>query len=433
VRRVLATLGLGLAVAGCGGTSRPSERPLFGLAERCGQVECSNILVRVDPRTIQPRRPRLRLPDYATTHVFSPDGRTLALGSAGESAIYYVDTVHPRRLRRQTVVPGGMEVEVEAWPSASRLVAVATVTGTWWAPHPSQLLLVDPQDGRVIRRTLLHASVSQAIAGGGGRVALLVERSHPRLVVVEPDGSAWSRVLGRIGLGGRDGTHVSGRYYRPRREAGLAADGQGRVFVAASDRPLAEIDLRTRRVRYHDIELPRRYLSYPPPFVPGSVAPSLRFGTSATWLGRNELAIGGFDNLPASVPGGQIGQREPQRMLQIVDTRRWQRVRSIRAAGCSPVAGIVLCAAATGGLPPDGKGKRGPSLVAYDAGWRRLYEKRSSQLWWGLTGGRLFAGSAEGTRIWELDPRTGVRIRRIRPSPVANEMWPLELFRSRPR
>jgi hypothetical protein len=58
--------------------------------------------------------------------------------------------------------------------------------------------------------------------------------------------------------------------------------------------------------------------------------------------------------------------------------------------------------------------------------------KRSSQLWWGVTAGRLFAGAADGTRLVELDPRTGRVRRKIRPAPVANQMWPLDLMRWTP-
>jgi hypothetical protein len=370
--------------------------------------------------------------------VFSPDGRTLAMGSAGEGEIWYLDSARPTVLRRQAVVPGhlrdgGMEIEVEAWPSPSRLIAVATVTGTWWAPHPSQLLVLDPADGRVLRRTPLRSSVEHAINAGGGRVALLLWRhGFAQVVVVEPDGSAWALVLRRIGLGGPDGMRVAGRYYRPSRQPGFATDRLGRVFVAASDRPIAEIDLRTRHVRYHDVDLPRHYLSYPPPFVPNSVGPSLRFGTSARWLGDHQLAIGGFDTLPAPV-GRQAGEREADRVLQIVDTRSWRRTRSVRATGCLPARRLVLCTEAVAGDPPDRKGMHGASLVAYDAHWRRLYEKPAPELWWGLAGGRLFAGSYAGERISELDPRTGAKLRRIAPSPLRNELWPLELFGSTPR
>jgi hypothetical protein len=167
------------------------------------------------------------------------------------------------------------------------------------------------------------------------------------------------------------------------------------------------------------------------PFT-GSGGVHLRFATNAAWLGHGQLAIGGLDELPAWIRGFGAGHRSPQHVLQVVDTRSWRRTRAIQASSCRQTGGVSLCSAASGGFPPDGKGLRGASLVAYDTRWHRLYEKRSPQLWWDVTAGRLVAGSADGQRISELDPATGRVTRKIKPAPLANEMWPLDLFTWRP-
>lgn len=429
---------LTLCVAGCGNASHNSARQLFGLEERDSEISSTHVLVRVSPRTLQPLGPGLNLRDYVSSRAFSPDGKELAFGSSALGEVLYVDAGNPALVTRQTVMPGhrrlgGMEIDVEGWPRRNLLIAVATRTGTWWAPHPSWLLVVDPEARRVVRRTPLAGTVVASASPYGRTVALLVERARfPRIVIVEPDGSTWARTLARIGLGGLDGVRLAGTYYPPRRAPALATDGHGTLFVAASDRPLAEIDVRARNVRYHDVELQRRYLSLPPAMTPGSGGVNLRFGTSATWLGRHELAIGGFDELPAPIRGYGAGQREGERVLQIVDTRNW-RARPLRATFCRRVNEIKLCSATARGFPPDGKGARGPSLIAYGSNWRRLYDRPSPELWWDVSADRLFAGSAEGTRISELDPRTGRTIRRIVPSPLRNQMWPLDLFAWRPR
>jgi hypothetical protein len=293
--------------------------------------------------------------------------------------------------------------------------------------------VVDPSRRRVVRQTPLQGSVLASVSVRDGTTALLAVRGRfPRLVAVRPDGSTWSRALRRLDLRGREHVRLGGISYRAIREPALASDGRGRVFVVASDRPIAEIRLRRQDVRYHSVALPHRYLSYPPPTTPGSGGVQLRFATSAAWLGHGQLAIGGLDELPGWIRGFGAGHRSPQRVLQIVDTRSWRRTRGIRASSCRQTGGVTLCSAASGGFPPDVKGVRGPSLVAYDTRWHRLYEKRSPQLWWNVTAGRLVAGSADGQRISELDPATGRVTRKIKPAPSANEMCPLDLFTWRP-
>jgi hypothetical protein len=439
LRGATAVVLAGLLAVACG-ESRPAAR-LFALADVYyphGDFEGSALL-RVDPTTLQPLERRgLRLGDAVTTRALSADGRTLALGASNFGEILFVDLAQPTRARRLTVVPGyehdgGVETDVESWPLRSRLIVVATVAGAWWAPHPSQLLVVDPSRRRLVRRMRLQGTVLASVSVRDGTTALLVVRGRfPKLVAVRPDGSTWSRALRRLDLRGREHVRLDGISYRAIREPALASDGRRRVFVVASDRPIAEIRLSTEDVRYHSVALPHNYLSYPPPATPGSGGVHLRFATSAAWLGHGQLAIGGFDELPGWIRAFGTGHRLPQRLLQIVDTRSWRRTLAIRASSCEQTGAVTLCSAASGGFPPDGKGVRGPSLVAYDTRWHRLYEKRSPQLWWDVTAGRLVAGSADGQRISELDPATGRVSREITPAPLANEMWPLDLFTWRP-
>jgi hypothetical protein len=115
-----------------------------------------------------------------------------------------------------------------------------------------------------------------------------------------------------------------------------------------------------------------------------------------------------------------------------VNTRSWQRVRTVPATSCETTHRVTLCHAVTSGFAPDGKGARGASLVAYDTHWHRLYEKQSSQLWWDVTAGRLLAGAADGSRMTELDPVTGHLLRKIKPAPLARDMWPFDLIRWTP-
>lgn len=422
------------ATTGCAGSRH--EARLFALADvysAHGDFEAS-ALRRLDPVTLHALgRPGLRFGDAVVTRVASPDGRTLAFGGYNFGQVFYVDTSDPTKAQRQAIVPrravdDGVEIDVESWPRPDRLIAVATVTGAWSRPHPSQLIVIDPQSRRVVRRTSLNGNVAASVDAGRGTTALLVEKGrYPRVTLVGPTGSTWTTELRRVGLGGTDGVHLGGAYYPPSREPALATTGHGRLFVVAPSRPLAEILVPKRQVRYHTVELTRRYLSYPPPMTPGSGGVKLRFAATAVWLGHDRLAIGGFDELPGWVRGFGVGHRNAERFLQIVDTQRWRVSRSAPVGSCQRWRRLLLCSARNDGYPPDGKGSRGTSLLVYDDHWRRLYVKGPPELWWELTAGRLFAGSPEGTGISELDPKTGRTIRKISPSPLANQTWPLDL------
>jgi hypothetical protein len=434
VRLVVGLLLIGVLAAGCGGAARPAER-WFALTERYqsrGDFYAS-VLLHVDPKTLQPIGRGLRLGDNATSRVRSPDGRTLAFGGSNDGELLFVDLSRPVAVKRFTIARArrggaGAEVDVLAWPRPGRIVALATPNAAWWARLPTQLLVVDPARRRVVRRMRFAGGVSASVTLRDRTVALLdTSGRFPRVVVVRPDGATWSTRLGRLDLDGGDGMRLAGSYYPPERDPALATDGE-RLFVVVSDRPIAEVLPRTREVRYHRVPLPRRFLSRPPATEPGSGGVHFRLSVAATWLGHDSLGIGGFEE----VPGG-VGHRYLQRALQVVDTRSWRRTRTIRVSGCERADEVVLCNAATGGYPPDGKGVRGASLVAYDMHWRRLYAKPSTQRWWDVTAGRLVAGDADGSHMVELAPETGEVLRRLAPSPLANDMWPFDLSTWTPR
>jgi hypothetical protein len=347
------------------------------------------------------------------SQVRSPDGDRVALGGVNMGEILFADR-SLRHVSRLTLVPrwqhlNTVQVDAEAWPSPSRLIAVATLDMTpWWAPKPSQLFLVDPATRRVIRRMPLHGTVDSAVSVRNGTTALLVDHGRSsRIVVVTPQGSTWSRSLRHLDLDGGAGVRVDGTRYPPHREPALATDGRDRVFVVATDRPIGELRLRERELRFHSVALPRSYFSYPPPGPQGSAGVQLSFGASVAWLGHGMLAIGSGDDLPVSHPGG-AWVRYPVRRIEIVDTRSWRRTRAIRSDGCELDGTITLCHQTANG--------RGPSLVAYGANWHRLWSNPSSQLEWEITAGRLLVWPSSGSPTNELDPATGRVLRRIAPA-----------------
>lgn len=426
-------LGAGRRAAPAGGENQPLCGPacarsadqelvaVMGVYYRRDSFDGSGLL-RVDPRTLRPlERHPLRLGDAVATQVLSPGGDRVALGGINMGEILFADR-SLRHLSQLILVPhwqhhNTVEVDAEAWPVPSRLIAVATLDmAPWWAPKPSELFVVDPASRRVVRRLPLHGTFESAVSVRNGTTALLVEHGRSsRIVVVTPQGSTWSLSLRGLDLRGGGSVRVEGTSYAPRREPALATDGSDRVFVVAADRPIGEIRLRERELRYHRVALPRTYFSYPRPEAPGTAGVALSFGASATWLGSGMLAIGGGDELPVAHSGepGGAWLRYPQREIEIVDTRSWRRTRAIPASVCERAGAVTLCNETVTGLGSHGKGARGPSIAAYDGNWHRLWANPSTRLGWVVTAGRLLVWPFSGSRTTELNPATGRVLRRV--------------------
>lgn len=221
-------------------------------------------LVRVDPRSYRPLPgPRIDLGIHGYSWTFSPDRSQLAIGGFA-SGLRFVDlerfeTVGDLRENRR----GGLVVGI-AWPKPRRLLAV--VQEPWGAGLVS-LAVVDPVERRVLEwRTLsLSAGAVRAVPSRSGLALLLAplaksgrETVGPaRLVFIDARGKARSVVLKQVLMGqepvpgGRWGTVL--RLWQP----GLVLDPAGRrVFVVSGGAPVAEVDLRTMRVAYHELREP---------------------------------------------------------------------------------------------------------------------------------------------------------------------------------
>jgi len=253
---------------------------------------------------------------------------------------------------------------------------------------------------------------------------LLVGPLHSRsarIVVVSPEGRIQGVQLPLAHMPSRR-IVVRGRYFRARRWPAFTTDGRRRAFVVQADQPVLEVDLHSLAVRSHRVSLlsGRLGLPLPPANGTGSAGPEFTLGRSVSWLGNGFIGIGGVTSYPVGLQGGEIGVRFVPQALQIVDTNTWRAVRMLPLTWCRWSFRIRLCSASVGGFPPDGKGSRGSSLIAYDRDWKLLYRKRSTHLWWEPLAGRLLAGPADGTSISQLDPQTGV----VKPRFSQLRIWP---------
>lgn len=418
MRRGLAAVATVLVVAGCSSAPRPPAHRLIGFDFVATDVNGWTELVTLDPHTLRARGRVLRIDDAVTADEdsgatspvgqLSPDRTTLAVGGSS-GRILLLDPARLRRIGAIRLPRGSDVVDVDAWPRRDRLLVVYgrfSVHNTWG----DSVAVVDPAARTVVRRIRLHGFVDQAEKLHDGSLLLTVgplRAGRPtRLVIVSPAGS-----LRALGLG-------TGAPW-------VATDGVGRAFVVEDGRPIDEIDVRSLRVRRHRLRLTTssRGLPQPPPFVPGSTEPRAARHRTAVWLGHGLLGIaGGRDRVVRA--GAQPAQQFTPYRYQVVDTRTWRTVRTLALTSCEPKFGLYLCSSSVGGFEPDGKGSRGSSLVVYDRSWHLLYRKRSSYLWRDEVAGRFLVGSADGSRMSQLDPRTGAVVRKL----GAMRVWPPDVL-----
>jgi hypothetical protein len=250
-----------------------------------------------------------------------------------------------------------------------------------------------------------------------GDVVLLVEplkRLAPvRLVTASPDLSVRSLPLTRIRSGSRGPLRLGRDYYTLDRAPGLALDRErDRALVVGAGEPVAEVDVRSFTVRYHAVAgLSVPHLPVPPIRPAGTSGPMLIRARQAVWFGGRLLGIAGYDTLPVQKRSSRwLLQRDVTRAFQLVDTRSWKVVSTFRgSAGCRRLNDLLLCSRQTS-VPTSLKRAGSSVLVAYGLDGKERY-RTAKDLWWGIQAGRLFAGHADGSHMWELDPDTGRTIR----------------------
>jgi hypothetical protein len=179
------------------------------------------------------------------------------------------------------------------------------------------------------------------------------------LAVVDRSGTLRTADLGRIEVGTEpfDPERISVIHLA---HPGLAVDpDSGRAFVVGAVPPVAEIDLATLAVRYHDLTRPSSFLARlrsglePTAQAKGAPDGPVR---SARWLGDGMLAVWGYDS-HGSVIGNDIQWSATPAGLSLVDTRDW----SIRTV--DPTASEAVPA--------------GPDLLTWSSLWDSQARKTS--------------------------------------------------------
>jgi hypothetical protein len=305
---------------------------------------------------------------------------------------------------------GHGSVFATAWAGPRRVLAVVLSPGCCGLGDTT-VVGVDAVRRRVVWRRALGGSLQ---AGERFRRSLVLVLGPPgravgpsRLVVVGPGGGVRSVPLSEIrsGLGGNGGRGVS-REWNP----GLALDpSAARAFVVQAGAPVAEVGLRTLRVRYHTlserislltakaIEGPRR---------------------KALWLGHGLLAVIGVDGHALADSAGAEAQWETPAGLKLVDTRRWTaRTVDARATDAVVVSGTLLAWSLLWDSRSGAFAGSGLTGYALDGARRfHLFGDDPISVVQPL-GHRILVGAASGSRLFRLatllDGRTGRELRRV--------------------
>ena len=423
--RVRAAIALVAVVAPSAAASgSASDGPLYGLV---GNRVLYQQLARFDPRTLTALPGRVPLAAHRSGWSLSPDGSTVALGddnrscSGGATSLRLVDLGAMRVLGDVPLVRNG-PVAATAWLGPARVVAVARA-GDCIGQTKTVVVAVDPQARRVLRSTSLAGDVVEVASGGGRLVLLLAPLGRvgtARVAVVDAEGAVRRVTLAEIRAGTRPGSPT--RPFAQVVHPGLAVDpAGGRAFVTPAGDLVAEVDLVTLAVRYHQTHERRSLLARfhrwldPPAAAKGADGPT----REAVWLGNGTLAVTGND-LSTSSGGGTLVDASTAAGLRLVDTRTWRYRELDPAVADVRLAGGVLVATGSS-YRWDGKHSTvgGPGVIGYGLDGRERYRLLAGESTaYVSAGGRGFVtvNRIGSTRAFAFDPQKGEAGRTVAPA-----------------
>jgi hypothetical protein len=278
----------------------------------------------LDPATLQVS-PGAQTPlgGHTGSWAFSLDHGKLAIVNPQKAELRFVDTRTMRVIADIDLGPGSSAGNV-TWIRSNRLLATLRTSDR------STLVVVDPQQGTIVRRVELPRPAVSGRSLPNGLALLLGSegRFAPAVIaVVDAEGSFRTITAGRVSIGS---------VHRPRnefeqRQPGFAVDrAGGRAVLVGADFTVAEIALRTSAVAYHSPS-------------ERTLLKSIRgFSRGAMWLRNGMLAVSGW-NYRGLTPAQSLG-------LRLIDTRTWRTRVVDREARIILLGDGVLLAGRPNGL-----------------------------------------------------------------------------------
>jgi hypothetical protein len=313
-------------------------KPLLGIVGELGDSQ----LARLDPSSLRPvRGPKVDVLDWGGAWAFSPDRSRVALGAGCQAGVSLgtLQLVDVRRMRSAAcfVIGGyGGGTRTIAWPTPNR-VLVATRS-------PLQVVFIDANARRIIQRTTLEGIWLSGAQAGDRMVVLTGTRDRSeRLVVANARGGVRSVAV------------------QAPRATDFVVDPSGRRAYLVSGSTVAEVELETLSVAYHELHEPvslfRRALEW---LVPAAQAKEFRREYGRTlWVGRGLIASVGSE---VTYDGGRFSSVPVG--LRLIDTRDWTVRMVDDKVSSALLAGDVLLAAGAAEI----------GLVAYDLNGSKRYQ-----------------------------------------------------------
>ena len=301
-------------------TAKSAFPPMLGMS--FGRER--GMLAWFDPLTLQPLRGRKApLGVHGGDWAFSSDRSVLAVGRCNPPEIRFVDARAMRVLGDLRISPYPGCANRSTWLRPDRLLATVSLG------RQSELVVVDPVERRVVRREPFQPVAVWDSGHTRDELVLLLAGdgtvAPARLAVIDAEGTIRTVGIDRI-LAGSVVDEASEQPHARIVSPGLAIDPDGRrAFVVPASGPVAEVDLQTLEVSYHELDPPSllgRFLRW---LQPSAQAKGLTEGPTrqAQWLGNGLIAVSGADHSFVRSANGEEEDTSTPAGLRLIDTRTW--------------------------------------------------------------------------------------------------------------
>ncbi|MGH3041632.1 MAG: YncE family protein [Gaiellaceae bacterium] len=416
LRRILLATTIVLALGGCGGsddaqspgpassTATTTAKPATGEPVLAGRSEGTDSeIFWADPLTVEPLDGRsATIPFFYSVAEPAPEGDLLAVGGNERGVVQLVDLERMRPL--ETIELGAGEVVERLYWARSDLL-LASVGGL-----PSQVVAVNPTTGEVLSSKSLGGVMLASWPAGEALVFLVAPTEGiGRARVARFDGSTVSSVeLAEIEAG-YDSEGDTSEDFRTRQQIpGLAVDPNGaRALVVPAGNRVAEIDLATMEVAYHDLSQPVSLLGRLRNWLEPAAEAKLIDGPgrNAVWLPNGLVAVSGVDY---STDGDELDADFAG--LSLIDPADWSVSHVSDEPGWATFRGGALLGSAW----EEGSDHQTLEVFGPDGDLRFTLEREGADLSQ-VSGDYLYATSYDGTRFEIIDLGTGETVAEAQP------------------
>jgi hypothetical protein len=400
---------LGLA-SGCGSKddaasprSAPSAPPPADAALAAWNNTVGSELFWADARTLEPVDGRsVAVSYFISVAERSPDGRTLALGADDRGYVQLVDLDRMKSLGTIAIGAGAF-IERLHWVTPGLLLA--SISGL-----EARVAALEPATRRVLSVHELEGTVLSSYPAGDELVVLLApsDRIGPaRLAVFDGHGVRFAE-LGGIRAGWEEEGDAQEDHRVRQAIPGLAVEPSGsRALVVPAGNRVAEVDLETMRVAYHDLAEPvsllDRLLDWLEPAAEAKVSDGPE--RNAVWLPSGLVAVSGT-NYAAD---GQEVDATPAG-LALIDPSDWSLRRLSDEPNWVTLRGGALLASAWS------QDSNEQTLIAFETdGSLRFTLTREEADLSQVGAGHLYAGTDDGSRYEIVDLTTGKTVGQATP------------------